>query len=90
MFDTTAQPHSVTSNNIFGAGAKGPFKLETVRGDESVLLVTAKGDNIKRIMIPGDTPNIIPRDIAGDAKLYITSIDNEKVTLETTYSNGVK
>ncbi|XP_015111319.1 ER membrane protein complex subunit 1 isoform X2 [Diachasma alloeum] len=89
LFDPNAQPHSVTSNNIFGAGARGPFTLEAVPGDESVLSVTAEGDNRKRIMIPGDTPNIIPRDIEGDARLYITSLDEEKVLLETTYRNGV-
>lgn len=89
LFDTNAQPHSVTSNNIFGAGAQGPFKLETVDGDESILLITAQGDNRKRIMIPADTPNIIPRDINGDAQIYITSVDDEKVLLETNYRNGV-
>ncbi|XP_063985411.1 ER membrane protein complex subunit 1 isoform X2 [Diachasmimorpha longicaudata] len=89
LFDTNEQPHSVTSNNIFGAGAQGPFTLEAVPGDESVLSVTAKGDHRKRIMIPGDTPKIIPRDIDGDVRLYITNVDEEKVLLETTYRKGV-
>ncbi|XP_011303674.1 ER membrane protein complex subunit 1 isoform X2 [Fopius arisanus] len=89
LFDTNAQPHSVTSNNIFGAGAQGPFKLEAVPGDDSVLSITAEGDNRKRIMMPSDTPKIILRDIEGDARLYVTSVDEEKVLLETTYRNGV-
>lgn len=90
LFDANAQPQSITSNNIFGAGAQGPFHLISPFGDESVLSVIATGDNRQRILIPDKVTNTIPRDIDGDAKLYITTIDNDKVLLETTFKDGVR
>lgn len=90
LFDANAQPQSITSNNIFGVGAQGPFHLESVPGDESVLSIFAEGDDRKRILIPSEVPKTISRDIVGDAKLFITTIDNEKVVLETTYGDGVR
>ncbi|KAK0181962.1 hypothetical protein PV327_000139 [Microctonus hyperodae] len=89
LFDANAQPQSITSNNIFGAGAQGPFHLISPFGDESVLSVIAAGDNRQRILIPDKVTNTIPRDIDGDAKLYITTIDNEKVLLETIFKDGI-
>lgn len=89
LFDTNAQPQSVTINTIFGAGAQGPYKLESVLGEEPVISINADNDQRKRILIIGELPIPIQRDIAGDATLYVVSIDNEKVLLETTYKNGV-
>lgn len=88
LFDTNAQPQSVTINTIFGAGAQGPYKLESVLGEEPVISINADNDQRKRILIIGELPIPIQRDIAGDATLYVVSIDNEKVLLETTYKNG--
>lgn len=90
LFDTNAQPQSVTINTIFGAGAQGPYKLESVLGEEPVISINADNDQRKRILaVIGELPIPIQRDIAGDATLYVVSIDNEKVLLETTYKNGV-
>lgn len=89
LFDTNAQPQSVTINTIFGAGAQGPYKLESVLGGEPVISINADNDQRKRILVIGDLPIPIQRDIAGDATLYVVSIDNDKVLLETTYKNGV-
>jgi len=90
LFDTNAQPQSVTINTIFGAGAQGPYKLESVLGEEPVISINADNDQRKRILaVIGEFPIPIQRDIAGDATLYVVSIDNEKVLLETTYKNGV-
>lgn len=89
LFDTNAQPQSITINTIFGAGAQGPFKLESVLGEEPVIAINAEYDQRKRILVIGKLPTPIQRDIAGDATLYVVSIDNEKVLLETTYKNGV-
>ncbi|XP_072743819.1 ER membrane protein complex subunit 1 isoform X2 [Anoplolepis gracilipes] len=88
LFDTNAQPQSVTTNTIFGAGAQGPYKLESVLGEEPVISVNADNDQRKRILVIGELPIPIQRDITGDATLYVVSIDNEKVLLETTYKNG--
>ncbi|KAG8036512.1 hypothetical protein G9C98_003834 [Cotesia typhae] len=89
LFDNNSQPQSITINNIFGAGAKGPFHVKSIPGDESVLTIIADGDNRQHILIPGNQANTIPRDIPANANLYVTTIDNEKVLLETTYKNGV-
>lgn len=89
LFDTNAQPQSVTINTIFGAGAQGPYKLESVLGEEPVISINADNDQRKRILVIGELPIPIQRDIAGDATLYVVSIDNEKVLLETTHKIGV-
>ncbi|XP_057338793.1 ER membrane protein complex subunit 1 isoform X2 [Microplitis mediator] len=89
LFDNNSQPQTITINNIFGAGAKGPFHVESIPGDESVLTIIANGDNRQRILIPGNVANTISRDIDANANLYVTTIDSEKVLLETTYKNGV-
>ncbi|XP_043249487.1 ER membrane protein complex subunit 1 isoform X2 [Colletes gigas] len=88
LFDANAQPQSVTINTIFGAGTQGPYHLESVLGEESVVSISADGNQRKRILVVGEIPIPIQRDIAGDAMLYIVSIDNEKVLLETTYKSG--
>ncbi|XP_034174844.1 ER membrane protein complex subunit 1 isoform X2 [Osmia lignaria lignaria] len=89
LFDTNSQPQSVTINTIFGAGAQGPYHLESVLGEESVVSISADDNQRKRILLVGEVPVPVQRDIPGDAKLYIVSVDNEKVLLETTYKNGV-
>jgi len=89
LFDTNAQSQSVTINTIFGAGAQGPYKLETVLGEGPVISINADNDQRKRILVIGEFPTPIQKDIAGDATLYVVSVDNEKVLLETTYKNGV-
>lgn len=89
LFDTNAQPESVTINTIFGAGAQGPYKLESVFGEEPVISINADNDQRKRILVIGEFPIPIQRDIASDAALYVVTVDNEKVLLETTYKNGV-
>lgn len=55
-----------------------------------MLTIIAKGDNRQRILIPGNVANTISRDIDANANLYVTTIDSEKVLLETTYKNGVR
>ncbi|CAL7933903.1 unnamed protein product [Xylocopa violacea] len=89
LFDTNSQPQSVTINNIFGAGAQGPYRLESVLGDEPVVSISADGNQRKRVLLVGEMSVPIQRDIAGHAALYIISVDNEKILLETTYKNGV-
>lgn len=89
LFDTNSQPQSVTINTIFGAGAQGPYHLESVLGEEPVVSISADDNQRKRILLVGEVPVPVQRDIPGDAKLYIVSVDNEKVLLETTYKNGV-
>jgi len=89
LFDTNVQPQSVTINTIFGAGAQGPYRLESIRGEEPVISINADNDQRKRILIIGELPIPIQRDIAGDTTLYIVSVDNEKVLLETAYKSGV-
>lgn len=80
----------VTINTIFGAGTQGPYQLESVLGEEAVVSITADNNQRKRILVVGETSVPIQRDIAGDTTLYITSIDNQKVLLESTYKNEVK
>lgn len=89
LFDTNVDTQMVTINTIFGAGAQGPYHLESVLGDEPVISISADNDQRKRILIVGNTSVPIQRDIAGDVTLYITSIDNQKVLLETAYRNGI-
>ncbi|XP_012249400.1 ER membrane protein complex subunit 1 isoform X2 [Bombus vosnesenskii] len=89
LFDTHSQPQSVTINTIFGAGAQGPYHLESVLGEEPVVSISADNNQRKRILLVGEVPVPIQRDIAEDSMLYIVSVDNEKVLLETTYKNGV-
>lgn len=89
LFDTNSQPQSVTINTIFGAGAQGPYHLESVLGEEPVISISADNNQRKRIFLVGEVPVPIQKDIIGDAMLYIVSVDNEKVLLETTYKNGV-
>ncbi|XP_043801911.1 ER membrane protein complex subunit 1 isoform X1 [Apis laboriosa] len=89
LFDTNSQPQSVTINTIFGAGAQGPYHLESVLGEEPVVSISADNNQRKRIFLVGEVPVPIQKDIVGDAMLYIVSVDNEKVLLETTYKNGV-
>lgn len=89
LFDTNAQPQSVTINTIFGAGAQGPYHLESVLGEEPVVSISADGNQRKRILLVREVPVPILRDIAGDATLYIVSVENDKVLLETMYRNGV-
>ncbi|KAK2577572.1 hypothetical protein KPH14_012733 [Odynerus spinipes] len=89
LFDTNVEPQMVTINTIFGAGAQGPYHLESVLGDESVISISADNNQRKRILVIEETSTPIQRDIAGDATLYITSIDNQKVLLETFYRNGI-
>lgn len=79
----------VTINTIFGAGTQGPYQLESVLGDEAVVSITADNNQRKRILVAGETSVPIQRDIAGDTTLYITSIGNQKVLLESTYRNEV-
>ncbi|XP_078041863.1 ER membrane protein complex subunit 1 isoform X2 [Augochlora pura] len=88
LFDANAEPESVTINTIFGAGAQGPYHLEPVLGEEPVVSISADGNQRKRILVLRDTVTPIQRDIVGDAMLYIVSVDNEKVLLETTYKAG--
>lgn len=89
LFDTNVQPQSVTINTIFGAGAQGPYKLESVFGEEPVISINADNDQRKRILVIGELPIPIQRDIAGDTTLHVVSINNEKILLETIYKNGV-
>ncbi|XP_076766760.1 ER membrane protein complex subunit 1 isoform X2 [Xylocopa sonorina] len=89
LFDTNSQPQSVTITNIFGAGAQGPYRLESVLGDEPVVSISADDNQRKRLLLVGEMSVPIQRDIAGHATLYIITVDNEKVLLETTYKNGV-
>ncbi|XP_071864290.1 ER membrane protein complex subunit 1 isoform X2 [Bombus fervidus] len=89
LFDTHSQPQSVTINTIFGAGAQGPYHLESVLGEEPVVSISADNNQRKRILLVGEVPVPIQRDIVEDSMLYIVSVDNEKVLLETTYKNGV-
>lgn len=89
LFDMNAQSQSVTINTIFGAGAQGPYKLESVLGEGPVISINADNDQRKRILVIGEYLTPIQRDIAGDATLYVVSVDNEKILLETTYKNGV-
>jgi len=89
LFDSNAQPQSVTINTIFGAGAQGPYKLESVLGEEPVISINADNYQRKRILVIGEPLIPIQRDIAGDATLYVVSVDNQKVLLETVYKNGV-
>ncbi|XP_032676304.1 ER membrane protein complex subunit 1 isoform X2 [Odontomachus brunneus] len=88
LFDTNVQPQSVTINTIFGAGAQGPYKLESVFGEEPVISINADNDQRKRILVIGEPPIPIQRDIAGDTTLHVVSINNEKILLETIYKNG--
>ncbi|KYN02180.1 PREDICTED: ER membrane protein complex subunit 1 [Cyphomyrmex costatus] len=88
LFDTNAQSQSVTINTIFGAGAQGPYKLESVLGEGPVISINADNDQRKRILVIGESPTPIQRDITGDATLYVVSVDNEKILLETTHKNG--
>lgn len=90
LFIDNSQHQSVTINNIFGAGAQGPFHLESVTDSESILAIRAEGDNRKRVLILSETPITIPRDISGDAPLYVTTADDEKILFDTTYKNGVR
>ncbi|CAD1469229.1 unnamed protein product, partial [Heterotrigona itama] len=90
LFDTHSQPQSVTINTIFGAGAQGPYHLESVLGEEPIVSISADNNQRKRILLVGEVPVPIQRDIVGDATLYVVSVDNEKVLLETTYKNGAK
>lgn len=89
LFDTNAQPESVTINTIFGAGAQGPYHMESVPGEEPAVSISADGNQRKRMLLVREVPIPIQRDIAGDATLYIVSADNEQVLLETTYRKGV-
>ncbi|XP_012144585.1 ER membrane protein complex subunit 1 isoform X2 [Megachile rotundata] len=89
LFDTNSQPKSVTINTVFGAGAQGPYHLEAVLGEEPVVSITADDNQRKRILLVGEVPVPVQRDIVGDAMLYVVSVDNEKVLLETTYKNGM-
>lgn len=79
----------IVTDKIFGAGAQGPYKLESVPGDESVVVVSAENGLRKRLIVVGKVPVPIQRDISGDAGLYVTFADNKKVLLETTYKDGV-
>ncbi|XP_012231716.1 ER membrane protein complex subunit 1 isoform X2 [Linepithema humile] len=88
LFDSNAQPQSVTINAIFGAGTQGPYKLESVLGEEPVISINADNYQRKRILVVGEPLIPIQRDIAGDATLYVVSVDNQKVLLETAYKNG--
>ncbi|XP_054002778.1 ER membrane protein complex subunit 1 isoform X1 [Hylaeus anthracinus] len=89
LFDTNARPQSVSINTIFGAGTQGPYHLESVLGEEPAISISADGNQRKRILLLRDVPVPLQRDIAGNAMLYIVSIDNEKVLLEATYQSGV-
>ncbi|XP_015176654.1 PREDICTED: ER membrane protein complex subunit 1 isoform X1 [Polistes dominula] len=89
LFDTNVEPQMVTINSIFGAGSQGPYQLESVLGDESVVSISADNNQRKRILVVGETTITIQKDIPGDANLYITSIDNKKILLETTYRNEI-
>ncbi|KOX73244.1 ER membrane protein complex subunit 1 [Melipona quadrifasciata] len=90
LFDTHSQPQSVTINTIFGAGAQGPYHLESVLGEEPIVSISADNNQRKRILLVGEVPVPIQRDIVGDATLYVVSVDNENILLETTYKNGAK
>ncbi|XP_044011257.1 ER membrane protein complex subunit 1 isoform X2 [Aphidius gifuensis] len=87
LFDNNSSTQSITINNIFGAGAQGPFHLETVRGDETLLAISADGDHRKRVLIISETPVVIPKDIDQDTSLYVTVADNEKILLQTSYKD---
>ncbi|XP_043271773.1 ER membrane protein complex subunit 1 isoform X2 [Venturia canescens] len=89
LFDTNAETQSITINTIFGAGVQGPYNLESVLGDETVVAISADNGARKRILVVGEVAEPIPRDIAGDASLYVTVAEKEKVLLETTYKNGI-
>lgn len=89
LFDTNAETQSITINTIFGAGAQGPYNLESVPGDETVVAISADNGGRKRIVVVGGAAEPIPRDIAGDASLYVTVAEKEKVLLETTHKDGV-
>ncbi|XP_076174613.1 ER membrane protein complex subunit 1 isoform X2 [Ptiloglossa arizonensis] len=88
LFDTNARPESALVNTMFDAGTQGPYHLESVLGEEPVISVSADGNQRKRILVVGEVPIPILRDIPGNAMLYIVSIDNEKVLLEATYKTG--
>lgn len=90
VLDSNSSTQSITINNIFGAGAQGPFHLETVRGDETLLAIRADGDNRKRVLIISETPVVIPKDIVQDTSLYVTVADNEKILLQTSYKDKVR
>lgn len=89
VFDNNSSTQSITINNIFGAGAQGPFKLETVPGDETLLAISADGDHRKRVLIISEKTVVIPKDIDENTSLYVTVADNEKILLQTTYKDKV-
>ncbi|XP_066599406.1 ER membrane protein complex subunit 1 isoform X2 [Prorops nasuta] len=88
LFDTNVQIAPVTMNTIFGAGTQGPYKLESIVGGDSVVAVSADNNQRKRVLILGETTNVIARDIPGEIALHVTLVDNEKVLLETSFKDG--
>ncbi|CAK9820665.1 ER membrane protein complex subunit 1 [Anthophora plagiata] len=89
LFDTNYETQIMMIDTIFIGGAQGPYHIESVLGEEPAVSISGDGNQRKHILLLGKTPVPIQRDIAGDAMLYIISVDNEKVLLETTYRNGV-
>ncbi|XP_076226646.1 ER membrane protein complex subunit 1 isoform X2 [Nomia melanderi] len=88
LFDRNVKTESFSMFAIFGGGSQGPYHIESLAGEEPAVSISADANQRKRILIIGEKPVPIERDIAGDAMLYIVSADNEKVLLETTYKAG--
>lgn len=70
---------------------KGPFRLSAIPGDISA--VSVNNGLIKRIVVldeKSENIKIIPKNIDEQTSLYITTADNSKVLLETSYNHGVR
>ncbi|XP_033226104.1 ER membrane protein complex subunit 1 isoform X2 [Belonocnema kinseyi] len=89
IFDPNSESQTITVNSIFGAGTQGPYCLELVPGDKSALAISTDGNLRKRILITEQVPTPIKKDIAGDAALYIVTVEKEKVLLEMINKNGL-
>lgn len=90
IFEPNSESQTITVNSIFGAGTQGPYRLELVPGDKSALAISTDGNLRKRILITEQVPTPIKKDIAGEAALYIITVEKEKVLLEMINKNGVR
>uniref|UniRef100_A0ABD2XHY3 ER membrane protein complex subunit 1 n=1 Tax=Trichogramma kaykai TaxID=54128 RepID=A0ABD2XHY3_9HYME len=89
IFELKSEPQSITINTIFGAGTQGPYQISLVPGNTAAILISAENNRRKRLVQLEKEPILIPCDINGDNSVYIATIDNNKVVLETSYKNDV-
>ncbi|XP_046465087.1 ER membrane protein complex subunit 1 isoform X1 [Neodiprion pinetum] len=89
LYATDSDFQAIPVIQIFGSETGHLSNLESVPGDEPVVSVSRDNGQTKRIIVINTESAPIPNDLSKDTALYITTADEGKVLLQTSFENQV-